>query len=74
MGVIKQMLKKTGPLKGGELEKLMFGLNAMSRESWAGAPVDHFLGRNDWSQFPNVGNKMLCFRREMERRKAEQEK
>lgn len=31
VGVIKQMLKNTGPVKGGELEKLTFSLNAMSR-------------------------------------------
>ena len=56
------------------MEKLMFGLNAMSRESGAGAPIDHFLGRNVRSQFPNAANKMISFRQEMERRKAEQEK
>ena len=74
VGVIKQMLKKTGPVKGRELEKLMFSLNAMSRESGAGAPLDHFLQRNVRSQLPNAANKMISFRKEIERRKAEQEK
>ena len=52
----------------------MFSLNAMSRESGAGVPLDHFLQRNVRSQLPNTANKMISFRREMERCKAEQEK
>ena len=68
------MLKKTGAVKGEKLEKLMFSLNAMSRESGAGSPLDHFLGRSVKSQLPNASNKVISFRKEMERRKAEQEK
>ena len=67
--VIKQMLKKTGLVKGKELDKLMFGLNSMSRESGAGVPVDHFLGRHVKSLLSNVGNKMISLRRELEKSK-----
>ena len=68
------MIKKTGPVKGRELDKLMFSLNAMSIESGAGAHLDHFLQCNVRSQLPNASNKMIGFGKEMERRKAEQEK
>ena len=66
------MMNKCGAKKGKELEKLLFQLNAMSRDSGAGAPVDHFLGRNVKTLLPNAGNKVLSFRRELERRKQEQ--
>ena len=52
----------------------MLSLNAMSRESGVAAPLDHFLQRYVRSQLPNAANKMISFRREMEKRKAEQEK
>ena len=68
------MLKKTGAVKGEKLEKLMFSLNAMSRESGAGSPLDHFLGRSVKSQLPNSSLKVISFRKEIERRKLEQEK
>ena len=74
VGVIKTMLKKTGPLEGAALDKLMFSLNSMSRESGAGAPLDHFLQHNVQSQLPNASNKVFSLRKELERRKAEQDR
>ena len=52
----------------------MFSLNSMSRESGAGAPLDHFLQRNVRSQLPNASNKVFSLGKELERRKAEQDR
>merc|ERR1712082_584081 len=68
------MLKKTGAEKGEKLDKLMFSLNSMSRESGAGSPLDHFLGCSVKSQLPNSSLKVISFRKEIERRKLEQQK
>ena len=76
VAVVKNMLKKTGAgaVKGEKLDKLMFSLNSMSRESAAGSPLDHFLGRSVKSQLPNSSLKVISFRKEIERRKLEQQK
>ena len=66
------MLKKKGAKKGRELEKLVFQLNSMLRESRAGAPADHFLGRNVKLLLHNSGSKVLSLRREIEKRRQEQ--
>ena len=67
------MLKKKGPKKFKELEKLVFQLNFMLRESRAGAPADHFLGRNVKSLLPNSVSKVLSLMREIEKRRQEQQ-
>ena len=69
VAVVKNMLKKEGAVKGDKLERLMFTLNAMSRESGAGSPLDHFLGRNVKSHLPNASQKVISFRKEIEKRK-----
>ena len=62
VGVVKNMLKKEGAVKGDRLERLMFTLNAMSRESGAGSALDHFLGRSVKSHLPNASHKVISFR------------
>ena len=74
VAVVKNMLKKTGAVKGEKLDKLMFNLNSMSRESGAGSPLDHFLGRSVRSLLPNSSLKVISFRKEIERRKLEQQR
>ena len=71
--MIKETLKKTGVVRGADLERMMFDLNSMSHADGSGAPVDLFLGRIVSTFLPNAGNKFISMRKEVEKRKSLQE-
>ena len=52
----------------------MFELNCMSRQDKTGAPVDLFLGRSVNSLLPNAGNKIISIKKDVEKRKLQQER
>ena len=63
-----------GAVSGAKLEKVLFELNSMSRADKTGAPIDLFLGRSVNSLLPNAGNKVISMKKEVERRRCQQEK
>ena len=74
VGVIKETMKKTGAVSGAKLERVMFELNAMSWADKSGAPIDLFLARSMNSFLPNAGNKVISIKKEVERRRCQQER